>query len=359
MSKRFRGFKASLQPDGVLEILVYGDIGASWWGDGGITTGTVRQQIDQAGASNFQRIAVRVDSDGGDAFDGIGIYNVLRAQKKPIDVFVDGLAASAASIIAMAGDTITMGLNTVMLIHNASAGFYGDANYLRKQADALDTVSRAIAQTYVERTGLALKDVQKLLDAETWMTAQECLDQKFCTAIAGSSQEAEESEITSGRARAQARLKPVKNAACGCACKNCVANNCKDCTVSDCDDLNCNDCPMQAKANPVQNAACGCGCKNCAAKNCKDCTVSDCDDLNCNDCPMQAKAKTTVANADDLPCPCPCENCQAGDCEECTNTACEYPACDDCPMQTVPAASVDRARIQLQMMKTKSASGQA
>src|ERR1700677_1452898 len=92
MAKRFRGCKASLQSDGTLEILIYGDIGANWWGDGGITTGTVRQQIDQAGAANFQKISVRIDSDGGDAFDGIGIYNVLRSQKKAIDVFVDGLA---------------------------------------------------------------------------------------------------------------------------------------------------------------------------------------------------------------------------------------------------------------------------
>ena len=97
-------FKAALQGDGTLELSVYEDIGVNWWDGAGITAKTVKQAIDDAGA--FDQILVRINSPGGDASEGIAIYNPLRSMRTPVAVCVDGIAASSASIDAMAGDTL-------------------------------------------------------------------------------------------------------------------------------------------------------------------------------------------------------------------------------------------------------------
>jgi len=173
-------FRASVQSDGTLEMLVYDDIGESWDGDG-ICVKSMKQMIDQAGT--HERYKLRINSGGGDVFEGIAIHNMLRAQGKPIESCIDGLAASAASVIAMCGDKISMGSSAMMMIHNCSSMACGYAADLRKEADVLDKISECAAQTYVDRTGMKLAAVQALMDAETWMSAQDCLDKGFCTDI--------------------------------------------------------------------------------------------------------------------------------------------------------------------------------
>jgi ClpP class serine protease len=96
---------------------------------------------------------------------------------------VDGLAASAASIIAMAGDQIVMADNSLLMIHNAWTMAIGDANAMRKMADTLDTVSGALVETYTKRSGQSAEDVRAMMDAETWLTAAEAKDQGFATEI--------------------------------------------------------------------------------------------------------------------------------------------------------------------------------
>ncbi|HEY2417855.1 MAG TPA: head maturation protease, ClpP-related, partial [Steroidobacteraceae bacterium] len=175
-------FRAALQSDGTLELLVYEDIGENFWTGGGVTAKTVKQQIDAAGA--FERIAVRINSPGGDAFEGSAILSLLKAQKKPVAVYVDGIAASAASIIAMAGDTITMGRTAMMMIHNAWSVCMGSAVEMRKAADVLDKISASMALAYVARSGMSAEAVKAIMDADTWMSAEECVQQGFATAIA-------------------------------------------------------------------------------------------------------------------------------------------------------------------------------
>ena len=116
-----------------LELLVYEQIGIDWWDGSGVTAATVAAAIKAAG--QFDNITVRINSPGGSAFDGVAIFNLLRSQGKPITVFVDGIAASAASVIAMAGDTINIGVGAMLMIHNAMWGCFGDAPALRKAAD--------------------------------------------------------------------------------------------------------------------------------------------------------------------------------------------------------------------------------
>lgn len=245
-------FKASIQPGGALELLVYEDIGENWFGEG-VTAKTVKQSIDQAGA--FNSISVRINSPGGDAFEGVAVYNLLRAQKKPVNVFIDGIAASAASIIAMAGDNITMGCNTMMMIHNAWSVAMGDADDMRKMADTLDKVSAAVAQTYIDRAGMSAQDVKTMMDAESWLGAQECIDKGLATAIAENDENDDAAMALARSFKTLARMKAVPK-----ALRNDEADGDGDCTCycAPCQDGRCNECECR-----------GCDATNCAASNCE------------------------------------------------------------------------------------------
>jgi len=236
-------FKAAVKGD-TLEMLVYGEIGKNWDGCG-VSASDIKKQIDNAGA--FDKISLRINSPGGDAFEGIAIHNLIRAQKKPVEVCVDGLAASSASIVAMAGDTITMGSNAMMMIHNAWSVAAGNAAELRKMADTLDKVSASIAQTYVDKTGKTLDEIKSLMDDETWMSAEDCVKMSFATGVTGDNPEAIALAKTfKSLAKMKAVPEQFKNdAMCMCDCNNCQSMNCYDCTNIDCVDSNCVDCPMQ------------------------------------------------------------------------------------------------------------------
>ena len=248
------GFRAALQGE-TLELLIYEDIGESWWGEG-VTAKTIKREIDAAG--KFSNILVRINSDGGDPFQAFAIGNILRGQKKPIEVRVDGVAASSASVIAMAGDKIIMGPNAMQMIHNASTFAMGYASDLRKVADDLDKISGVIAQTYRDRTGREIGEIVSMMDGETWMTAQECVENGFATEIdAGDGQlvtEAKALAMVPGFKlmkrfahvpdRFRAGAAPVLEE-CLCDCENCLAEDCRNCTNASCTDPNCAGCPMQ------------------------------------------------------------------------------------------------------------------
>jgi ATP-dependent protease ClpP protease subunit len=174
-------FRAALKPEGVLELSVYDEIGENFFTGGGVTALSVKEQLESA--KSYDRIAVRINSPGGDAFEGMAIRSVLRSTKKPIDVYIDGIAASIASIIAMAGDTITMAPGSMMMIHDAWSMCVGNNEDMRKMADTLERVSASIAQVYAERTGLPVADVAALMDEETWMNAEQAVKAGFATHV--------------------------------------------------------------------------------------------------------------------------------------------------------------------------------
>lgn len=128
-------------------------------------------------------VDVEINSPGGDVFAGLAIYNGLRASGKKINVKVLGLAASAASLVAMAGDTIEMPENAFMMIHNPWGFAMGGADEMRNTADVLDKIGAGIVSTYAKRTGKSAEEIAALLDAETWMTAQEAVDAGFATSV--------------------------------------------------------------------------------------------------------------------------------------------------------------------------------
>lgn len=128
-------------------------------------------------------VTVEINSPGGDAFEGVAIYNQLRAHGQPITVQVLGIAASAASIVAMAGDRIEIAKNGQLMIHNSHALAIGDARAMIEIAQILSKMDRAMAQTYADRTGLAIDQASALMDAETWMAADEALQLGFADSL--------------------------------------------------------------------------------------------------------------------------------------------------------------------------------
>lgn len=244
-------FKAQVQGD-TLEMLVYDSIGQTWDGSG-VTAKGIKQQIDDAG--KFKNISLRINSPGGDVFEGVAICNLLRSLRTPINVSIDGVAASSASIIAMAGDTITMGSNSIIMIHNAWTMCMGEAKDMRKMADTLDIITNSIAQTYVDRTGKPMAEVKEMMNAETWLNATDAIANGFATQLS------EKPEEQSGPALALAKTFDYKaytktpaalknesedvGKACQCECTSCTNGTCSDCSMEGCKDNNCIDCPMQ------------------------------------------------------------------------------------------------------------------
>lgn len=170
--KKFWEFKAQEDSDSA-ELLLYGVISSeSWWGDE-VTPKQFKEDLDALG--DVSEIKVFVNSPGGDVFAGQAIYSMLKRHSAKISVYVDGLAASIASVIAMAGDVVYMPKNAMMMIHNPWTWAAGTAEDFRKIADDMDKIRESIIVTYEDKTGLKKDEIIELMDAETWMTAEEAV----------------------------------------------------------------------------------------------------------------------------------------------------------------------------------------
>lgn len=151
------------------ELFIFDEID-DWWGV------SAQSVIDQIRDLDTTDINVRINSPGGMVFEGIAIYNALRLHKANVHVSIEGLAASIASVIAMAGDTVAIAENAMMMIHNPYGWAAGDAEAMRKTADVMDKVADSIAVSYTARTGKSLEEMKAVMNDETWFTAQEALD---------------------------------------------------------------------------------------------------------------------------------------------------------------------------------------
>lgn len=157
------------------ELVLYGPVGGDWWDDSGFTALDVLQALARMEGD----ITVRLNSGGGVAWDGIAIHNALKAHDSHVTVVVEGVAASAASIIAMAGDEVEMRAGALMMIHNASTITWGTAEDHEKSLEMLAKLDGQLAAIYTARTGLDLDEIRALMDAETWMDAAEAIDKGF------------------------------------------------------------------------------------------------------------------------------------------------------------------------------------
>ncbi|MED0672042.1 Clp protease ClpP [Aneurinibacillus aneurinilyticus] len=179
--KKFWEFKN--KTDDEADLYLYIEIAS--WGGGyyAHSAKSFKQELDNLG--DIQTLNVFVNSPGGDVFEGVAIYNMLKRHKAHVNVHIDGLAASIASVIAMAADTIYMPSNAMMMIHNAWMFTAGDSNDLREAADMLDKVNTSIRQSYLDKAGDAIteEDLTALMDKESWLTAQECYDYGLCDVV--------------------------------------------------------------------------------------------------------------------------------------------------------------------------------
>ncbi len=172
--------------NGNSEILLYGPIAGerSWWGDE-VTSRSFAEDLERL---NGKDVTVRINSGGGDVFAAHAIHNQLIAYKGKVTVVIDGLAASAATIIAVAGDRIIMPSNALFMIHNPAIGlsdYYG-AEELAQAVNALNAIKDSIVAAYRKRCKVSAEEIAAMMDAETWMGAAECLEKGFVDEIQGS-----------------------------------------------------------------------------------------------------------------------------------------------------------------------------
>jgi ATP-dependent Clp protease protease subunit len=170
---------------GIIDIkgnIVSNDVGEfyEWFG----ISSTYPDKVQRAIASNEDdEITLNIASNGGDVFAASEIYTMLKDSKKNIVVNVQGLAASAASVIAMAGNIVRMSPTSQMMIHKASVVAYGNADDLGHESDVLNSIDESIAMAYELKTGMNQTDILQLMSTETWMNAKAAVDKGFADEI--------------------------------------------------------------------------------------------------------------------------------------------------------------------------------
>lgn len=165
-------------------ITIYDQIGSDGWSDG-VTSKGISAALRSIGERD---VVVSINSPGGDFFEGIAIYNILREHKHKVTVKVVGLAASAASIIAMAGDEIQVAKTGFVMVHNAWVFAIGNRHDLREAATVLDEFDSTMAGLYSDATGISKKEAEKLMDDETWMSGERALELGFATSLLNDSE---------------------------------------------------------------------------------------------------------------------------------------------------------------------------
>jgi ATP-dependent Clp endopeptidase proteolytic subunit ClpP len=160
------------------DLDIFDEIG--FWG---VQAKDFKDSLDKLVKAGTKTVNVAINSPGGDVFAGLAIFNSLRASGMEIVVKVMGVAASAASLIAMAGDKIVMPKNTFMMIHNPWSFAVGNADELRETADVLDKIGGSLKATYAKRTGLSDAEVADMLAKDTWLTADEALEKGFADEV--------------------------------------------------------------------------------------------------------------------------------------------------------------------------------
>ncbi len=169
-------FRMQAKEDQTVDIYIYDEIGG--WG-----ISARRFTEDLISLGNLSHINLHIHSPGGEVFDGIAIYNQLKNHSATITVYIDGLAASMASVIAMVGDTVIMPKNAMMMIHKPWGVSWGDANDMREYADLLDKLENVLIPAYVAKTGKTTEEITAMLEQETWLDGDECVEHGFADKV--------------------------------------------------------------------------------------------------------------------------------------------------------------------------------
>ena len=168
------------EADDPATISIYDVIGEDYWTGGGVTAKRVSAALRSIGP---QPVTVSINSPGGDFFEGLAIYNLLREHPAKVSVKVMGIAASAASVIAMAGDDIAVGLGSFLMLHNGWGVVVGNRHDMASAADLFAAFDQSMVDIYAARTGMEAKAIAKLMDAETYLAASEAVAKGFADRV--------------------------------------------------------------------------------------------------------------------------------------------------------------------------------
>lgn len=174
----------------VASIKIYDEIASDGWG---ISVKDIDEQIKDLGNKPLD---IHINSYGGEVFEGFAIYNTLKDYKGYKTVYIDGIAASIASVIAMCGNKIVMSKASMLMIHNASGFAYGNAEEMQKVVNALEQINSVIRGIYVAKTGMSEDEIKNLMDNETYLQPQECLEYGFIDEIKEESESSDEETTT-------------------------------------------------------------------------------------------------------------------------------------------------------------------
>jgi len=165
------------------ELLIFDAIG-NWEDMGEVSAKMLSRDLAKLPAS-VKRLDIHINSPGGSLFEASAIYSRLADHKSEKHVYIDGLAASAATIVAMVGHRIYARANSTMMIHLPNGLAVGNANDMRKMAGALDTITESMVNVYARRTGQTREDIRAWLDAETWMSPEQAVERGFADEVRG------------------------------------------------------------------------------------------------------------------------------------------------------------------------------
>ena len=181
--KKFWNFRneVPLAPDQGRALILEGVISEESWWDDEITPKMFRDELN----SGTGPIAVYINSPGGDCVAASQIYTMLTEYPGRVTVKIDGTAASAASVVAMAGDEVLMSLTAMMMIHNPMTGAWGNTDDMKQAIEMLDEVKESIINAYERKTGLSRAKISHLMDAETWMNAKKAVELGFADGFIG------------------------------------------------------------------------------------------------------------------------------------------------------------------------------
>jgi ATP-dependent protease ClpP protease subunit len=218
---------------GARELMIYGRIGGGGWFDEGIGASDVASALRELGPGP---VDVRINSGGGDVFDGVAIHSLLVRHQGTVTTHIDGLAASAASFIAMAGDNVVMARNAFFMIHDGMTMTYGNGNTHRASGELLDKISDTIADIYAEKAGEDVAHWRNLMTVNgedgTWYSGQEALDAGLVDEITGAQDGTPDARLLDGwknvlpeRIVAQLPEQPEKEQEQSAWCESCNAEH--------------------------------------------------------------------------------------------------------------------------------------
>lgn len=217
MNKTLFSIRQQAAKPNVLDIYIYDDVEGdsyNWWTGEKTESETSANHIKQVLESNQNatEINLYINSYGGEVKEGLGIYNQLKRHPAQVNVYIDGFACSIASVIAMAGDKVIMGTNALMMIHHASMCAWGNAEELRKAANDLEVIDQASCSSYISKAGEKLDEdtLKELLDNQTWLNANQCLEYGLIDEIAGQEDKTIEAAQQRFKQSVQAQIMQVK-----------------------------------------------------------------------------------------------------------------------------------------------------